>query len=62
MRVGVSGRLGSPAVSVRIVFERMGKLVACRIGAAAAHSIKLPIGLKINANQADPGTWKIRIR
>ena len=54
MRVGVSGRLGSPAVGAWIVFKRVSELVACCIGDAAAHGIKLPVGLEINANQRGP--------
>ncbi len=59
LNIRVSRRPGSPAVSDRIVFKRMGKLVACHIGAAAAHSIKLPVGREEDADDADPNTWEV---
>src|SRR5439155_1302675 len=51
MRVGVSSRLGSPTVGDRIIFKRVSELAAGQVGATSAHSIKLAIGLEIDAHQ-----------
>src|SRR5438067_9284585 len=54
--VGIGGCLGSPAVAHRVVFKRMSELVACCVGGAPTHRIKLPVGREIDANQAHPDT------
>src|SRR6266481_325557 len=60
MRVGVSSRLGSPTVGAWIIFKRVSKFAACCVGGAAAHAVKLPVGLKKNASQPNPDAWEIR--
>jgi len=62
MRVGVSGRLGSPTIGDRIIFEWVSEIAAGRVGTAPAHGVKLPVGREINANQSDTRSWQGRCR
>src|SRR6185437_9803839 len=59
LNIRISRRLGSPAVSGRIVLERMSKLVACRIGATPAHGIKLPVAREKCPSKASPHTRQV---
>src|SRR6266516_884196 len=59
MRVGVSGRLDGPHVSSRIIFKRVSEFAAGCVGSASAHGVKLSIGLKIDANEADPSEGEV---
>src|SRR6266581_32605 len=59
MRVGVSGRLGSPTVGAWIIFKRVSEFAAGCVGSASAHGVKLPVGLEIDANEADPSEGEV---
>src|SRR6266516_6921317 len=59
MRVGVSGRLDGPHVSSRIIFKRVSEFAAGCVGSASAHGVKLPVGLEIDANEADPSEGEV---
>src|SRR5262249_46658570 len=57
--IWISGCLGSPRVSHRIILEWMSELGTTRLQVAATHRVKLPVGREKDTTEADPREWEV---